>query len=260
MSNSEIDDPIDRRLRERQAEGRVLWGCAINSGSPRLAELAARIGFDVVWIEMEHASVDLAAAEALCVATVAGGGIPLVRVQSCRRDHVLPALEIGGRIIVAPLVNDAAAARELVRHGKFRPTGERGYNTRSRALEFGMDSKAMARANDTTCLLPQIETVESVRNLEEILAVEGIGGIFVGPGDLSADLGRPGQFEDPELSHLVCGSIHKARQRRLHAGVFVSEGQLFEASLKAGADLCIVASDMKDLINAWRTQLAKFAP
>ncbi|MBI3852736.1 MAG: hypothetical protein HY298_20980 [Verrucomicrobia bacterium] len=260
MTNRKTNDPISGRSINQHGKARALLGCAINSGSPRLAELAARIGFDVVWIEMEHASADLATAEAMCVATVAGGGIPLVRIPSCQRNHVLPALEIGGRIIVAPLVNDDAAARELVRHGKFRPTGERGYNTRSRALEFGMDSEAMARANDTTCLLPQIETIEAVRNLDAILAVEGIDGIFVGPGDLSADLGRPGQFEDPELSHLVCESIRKARQRGLHAGVLVSEGQLFEASLKAGVDLCIIASDMKDLISAWRTQLAKFAP
>ena len=117
----------------------------------------------------------------------------------------------------------------------------------------------MARANDTICLLPQIETMESVRNLNEILGVEGIGGIFIGPGDLSADLKCPGQFENPELIHLVCESIRRARERGLHAGVYASEGKLFEAALNAGADLCIISSDIKDLIDTWRGQLARCA-
>jgi 4-hydroxy-2-oxoheptanedioate aldolase len=236
-----------------------LLGCAINSGNPRLAELAARLGFEVIWIDLEHASADLASAEAMCLATLAGGGVPLVRVASCRRDHVLPAVEIGGRIIVAPLVNDAAAARELVRHAKFRPVGERGYNTRSRALGYGLRSDAIARANDSICLLPQIEVIEAVAKVAEILAVEGIDGIFVGPGDLSADLGRPGQFEDVELRRLVCEAIRCAKQRGFHAGILVSEGQLLNEALQAGADLCIIASDMKAVIDTWRAQLARLA-
>lgn len=237
-------------------DGRLL-ACAINSGSPRLAELAARVGFDVIWIELEHASVDLAAAEALCVAAEAGGAIPLIRTSSCRREHILQALEIGGRIVVVPLVNCAETAREVVKHGKFRPVGERGYNTRSRALDYGLDPSAMARANDETWLLPQVETREAVRNVDAILAVDGIDGIFVGPGDLSADLDRPGRFDDPELQEMVCTCIRKARARERVAGAFCPGGPLLETCLKAGANLCVVGSDIAPLIDKWKTQVAR---
>ncbi|MBI2195368.1 MAG: 2-keto-3-deoxy-L-rhamnonate aldolase [Planctomycetes bacterium] len=240
-----------------QGKARRLFAAAVNSGSTRVAEMAGLLGFDVIWIEMEHTSADLAAAEAMCVAAKAGGAIPLVRTAGYRREHILHALEVGGRIIVVPMVNDAEAAREVVRHGKFRPLGQRGFNTRSRALGYGLDPASMARANEETCLLPQIETLEAVRRLDEILAVDGLGGIFVGPGDLSADLGRPGRFDDPDLRAMVVGCVAKARARGLHAGVFAGEGPLFEESARAGADLFIAASDLQAAITLWQQQLQR---
>ena len=235
-----------------------LIGCAIASGSVRIAELAARIGFDAIWIEMEHTAFHLASAEAACIAVEAAGALSVVRTEGTRREHILHALEIGGRIIVVPLVNDAETARELVKHGKYRPLGQRGYNTRSRAVSFGLNADMFARANAETILLPQIETIEAVRNVDAILDVEGLGGIFVGPGGLSADLGRPGKFDDPELRGVVVQCISKARQRGLHAGILVGEGSLLDAAMEAGADLCVLASDMKPLIDAWKAQLGRY--
>jgi 4-hydroxy-2-oxoheptanedioate aldolase len=125
-------------------------------------------------------------------------------------------------------------------------------------MAFGSDSQAMPHANQETCLLPQIESLEAVKNIDEILAVDGLGGIFVGPGDLSSELGRPGKFDDPELRDMVCACIAKSRLKGLHAGILVSEGPLLDAALKAGTDLCIIASDMGALINTWREQLRGF--
>jgi 2-keto-3-deoxy-L-rhamnonate aldolase RhmA len=238
-------------------QSRILWGTAINTGSPRAAELAGRVGFDVVWIEMEHASADLRAAEELCIASENGGAIPLIRTVGYRREHILQALEVGGRIIVAPMVNDAAAAREMVRWGKFRPLGERGYNTRSRAAGYGLAPLPMEQMNADTYLFPQIETLEAVENLDEILAVEGLGGIFIGPGDLSCDLGCPGSLADPELQKVICGCIARARAADLHAAILINPGPLLDAALAAGADLCIIASDLGAIIQVWREQLAR---
>ena len=241
---------------------RALFGCGICSGSPRMAELAARVGFDVVWIDMEHTSFDLAGAEAACVAVEAAGAIPLVRTTGWRREHLLQALEVGASILVAPLVNDAAAAREMVLHGKFPPIGRRGYNTRSRGMGYGLEPPPaiMERANEETWLFPQVETREAAKNLDEILRVEGIAGIFVGPGDLSADLGRPGDFSDPELNDIVRRCVAAARTAGLHAGILVGEGTLLETALDAGADLCVIASDFSPAIDAWRKQLQHFKP
>jgi len=240
-----------------QGQPRVLWGAAINSASPRAAEMAARVGFDVVWIEMEHASVDLLTAEAMCTAAQAGGAVPLVRTIGCRREHILHALEIGGRLVVVPLVNDAETAREVVRHGKFRPLGERGYNTRSRAARFGLEALPAARMNAETCLFPQVETRAAAANVEAILAVDGIAGVFIGPGDLSADLDRPGDFANPELREMVTACIRAARAAGKHAGILASPGPLLDDALAAGADLCVIGSDFGAMIQVWREQLAR---
>lgn len=245
-------------FKDGTGKDRVLLGCSVSSASTRIAELAVRVGFDTVWIDMEHATADLATTEALCVATEAGGGIPLVRAMGFRREHILHALEAGGRIIAVPLVNDAAAAREVVRHGKFRPLGERGFNTMSRGMRLGLDPNEMAVANDKTYLMPQIESLEAVKNLDGILAVKGLSGIFLGPGDLSSDMGRPGRFDDPEVGDLVCRCVRKARDAGLHAGVLTGQPSLLDAALDAGADLCIITTDLRELISAWRILLKRF--
>ena len=245
-------------FKHENGDPRILAGAGVWSGSPRFAELAARIGFDVVWIDMEHASADFATAEAMCVAAEAGGAIPLVRTMGYHRDHILRALEAGGKIIVSPMVNDAAAAREIVRFGKYRPLGQRGFYTRSRGLRFGLSPDRFEEANAGTVFLPQIETLEAVANLDEILAVEGLGGVFIGPGDLSADMGKPGRYEDPELVELICDCLRRARAAGLHAGVLPPVPSLSEKVLAAGADLCIFASDINPIISVWQEELPAF--
>lgn len=242
---------------DKNGRPHVLLGAAINSASPRAAELAGRVGFDVVWIEMEHASADLMTAEAMCTAAQVGGALPLVRTSGYRREQILHALEIGARIVVVPLVNNAETAREVVRHGKFRPLGERGYNTRSRAANFGLEPLPAARMNAETYLFPQVETREAAANVQEILALEGIAGILIGPGDLSADLDRPGDFANPALCDLATTCIRAARAAGKHAGILVAPGPLLDAARAAGADLCIIGSDFGAMIQVWRDQVAR---
>ena len=243
---------------DENGKARILAGVSIISGSTRFAELAGRVGFDVVWIDMEHASYDLAGAEAMCVACEAGGAIPLIRTMGYHRDHVLRALEIGGKLIVSPMVNDADAAADMVRWGKYRPLGERGFYTRSRGLRFGLESDRMARANAGTVLLPQIETLQAVENLDSILSVDGVGGVFIGPGDLSADMGRPGDYDNPELLDLICDCLRRARAAGRHAGVLPPSATMIGPVLAAGADVVIFTTDMTPALNTWPKELADF--
>lgn len=238
---------------------RVVRGVAILSRSSALAELAVRLGFETVWIEMEHGSADFARAEELCRAVEAAGGVATVRVPDRARCHVLRALEIGARIVVVPMVNDAAQAREVVLYGKFPPLGARGYSTRSRGVEYGLQEPpaAFAAANERTHLFVQIETVEAVDNLEAICGVEGLAGILVGPGDLSMSLGCPGAMTDPRLLEVIAGCIGCARRAGKHAGIFAPPGPLLDAALAAGCDLCLVGGDVNDLIPPWRELLRR---
>jgi 2-keto-3-deoxy-L-rhamnonate aldolase RhmA len=232
---------------------RLLRGVAVYSGATRLAEMAARIGFETVWIEMEHGPADYEQVEAMCVAVEAGGGIPTVRIPDAQRHHVLRALEVGGRIIVVPMINSAEQARQIVRYGKFPPLGARGYNTRSRGVGYGLFDVAtgFTRANRLTHLFAQIETADAVTNLDEICAVAGLSGIFIGPGDLSASYGCSGDLVSPRLIGIVCDCIRRARQCGLHAGILVPPGAMLIAALHAGCDLVFCGGDIADLAAAW---------
>ena len=194
---SKHTDPFD----DESKQSGHLWGLTLYCPSPQLAELACRIGFDTVWIEMEHGPTDFALAESICYATLANGGLPLIRLPDASRNFVLKAVEVGARILVVPMVNDAATARQIVQHAKFPPVGARGANTNTPGTQFGLSGlrSAMEETNGRIHLFAQIETCEAVKNLDEICQVEGLTGVFVGPTDLSVDMGIPGDFENPKL-------------------------------------------------------------
>jgi 4-hydroxy-2-oxoheptanedioate aldolase len=237
---------------------RVVRGVTISTNSTRLAELAGMIGFETVWIDVEHGTPGFVEVEALCMAIESGGAVPTVRIPDNQRHHVLRTVEAGGRIIVVPMVNTAADARSIVEHAKFPPLGKRGFNQRSRGLRYGLEPPlaSFAAANERTHLFAQIETVEAARNLDAICGVEGLGGVFVGPGDLSASLGKPGAFADPGVISEIERIIRRARSLGKHAGILAMPGPLLDASLAAGADLVFAGSDITNVATAWKSLLA----
>jgi 2-keto-3-deoxy-L-rhamnonate aldolase RhmA len=236
----------------------IVKGVAIYSASPQLAELAIRVGFDTVWIEMEHGPTDFTQAEALCQAAEAAGGFGTIRATDGQRSNVLRALETGARIVVVPMIDTPEQARSVVDSGKFPPLGHRGFNTRSRALDYGLTPVAelFQQANERTHFFVQIETKGAVQNVGEICRVTGLSGILIGPGDLSASLGVPGDFKNPELISTITSCIRTARSAGLHVGVAVGLGPLLDAALQAGADLVFCGSDVATLIEPWRQIIA----
>jgi 2-keto-3-deoxy-L-rhamnonate aldolase RhmA len=257
MPLSDCDPFLDDRGHPRK-----LFGIGLSTGSSRLAELAGAIGFETVWIDVEHGGARSSDVEGLCLACEAAGAIPAVRVSSGSRENILQALEAGARLVVVPMVNSAAEAREIVDSGKFPPLGRRGFNSRSRGTRFGLRGTLdeFRHANDRTRLIAQIETVAAVKEVDAICRVEGLDGILVGPGDLSADMGKPAQFTDPVLVQSVIGCIEKAKAVGKHAGVFTSSPALLDACMKAGSDFAFVTIDVGDLAQAWtarRQELTK---
>jgi len=243
---------------DENGQPRVLRGVSILSGSARLAEMAGLIGFDAIWIEVEHGPVSFSEVESLCVAAEVGGAIPAVRIPDAERHHVLRSMEAGARILIVPMINDAATARQVVQHGKFPPLGSRGFNTRSRGVEYGLAGveKAFQQANERSYLFAQIETVQAVENLEAICGVDGLAGVLIGPGDLSVSAGRMGQLADPELITMVTDCIKRARGLGKHAGIMMMPGPMLDAALAAGCDLVFCGGDFGSLAAAWQDLLS----
>ena len=159
------------------------------------------------------------------------------------------------------MVDDADYARKVVEYGKYAPVGARGFNTRTPGMGFGLTDpvEAMARANERTHLFTQVETMKSVANIDEILEVDGLSGIFIGPGDLSVNIGKTGQMADPQLRDIVVGCIEKAKAAGKLSGIFTLPNPLLQAAMDAGCDLVVCGGDVMNLGKAW-TQLLEDTP
>jgi len=183
------------------AEGKPLLGAALYFYDPIFLEIAALMGFKVIWIEMEHASISFAEAADLCRMAAGSGMLTMIRVPDTRRESVLKAAECGPDIIDIPMADTPEQVAELVRYARFAPQGTRGYYSVSRALKYGIVDSVTAeqqKVNEELSLLAQIETVEALGRIEELAAIPDVD-IFIGPADLAASLGIPGQTSHPKL-------------------------------------------------------------
>ena len=185
----------------KEAAGRPLLGAALYSYDPIFLEIAAHMGFQVVWIEMEHAPISFSEAADLCRMAAGTGMLTMIRIPDARRESVLKAAECGPDMIDIPMVDTPEQVDELVRYAKFAPIGARGFFSVSRALRYGLVESVPAeqqKLNTELTLLAQIETKEALDRIEDIASVPDVD-IFIGPADLAASLGIPGQTSHPEL-------------------------------------------------------------
>lgn len=194
--------------------GAPLLGIAAYFYDPIFVEIAAKLGFRVLWIEMEHAFITFGQAADLCRIASGVGMLTMIRIPDSRRENVLKAAECGPDIIDLPMADSPEIVYEFIQHARFRPDGARGYFSVPRALDYGMVEslpQAQQKLNTELCLMIQIETGEAVRRADELSAIPGID-IFLGPADLSSSLGVPGQTTHPRVIEAVQACIRSARK------------------------------------------------
>jgi 4-hydroxy-2-oxoheptanedioate aldolase len=203
------------RLRKavEQNNGQTLLGAALYFYDPVFLEVAAHLGYQAIWIEMEHAPITFAEAADLCRMASGSGMLTMIRIPDSRRENILKAAECGPDIIDVSMVDHPAQMEEMLQYGRFAPAGGRGYFSVSRAVNYGINTSV----NDTQqilnrelCLMAQVETTEAMKNLEGLAAVEGVD-LFVGPADLAASLGYPGQTLHREVREAATRVVQAAR-------------------------------------------------
>lgn len=237
-------------LRARLSSGGRAAGIFVQTPSPVVPELLGHLGVDFVCIDQEHSALGPESVQAL-VAGAALGSVPaLVRVSDSTAHHVAAALDAGAAGVLVPRVSSAAAARDVVRFARYPPVGERGLGP-GRAAAYGRTiPNALATANDELLVAVQIETRAALDALDEILAVDAIDLIFVGPGDLSASLGLAGGIRDPQLEDVVADVLARARAAGRLTGVFALDADGARAWLDTGVQLVVVGSDLALLAGA----------
>jgi 4-hydroxy-2-oxoheptanedioate aldolase len=193
---------LKNRLKEKLLAGQPAFGVSVMFPSPQVVEMVGRLGFDWVLIDCEHGSISPESAELMAMAAELAGVTPIARPWSNSPEAILRLMDRGVMGVQVPHVNTAPDARRAVEAVKFHPLGTRGLAAGTRPADYGFGITAtdyVKEANRETLVCVQLEEAEALRNLDDILRVEGVDVFFVGPSDLSQSLGYPGRSDAPEV-------------------------------------------------------------
>jgi len=233
-------------FRTALGERRVLVGSWIQANSPTVAEVLADAGFDWIGVDMEHTEIGIESLAALLRAMRGRGTNPIVRVPTNDVMDIRRALDAGAGGVLVPLTSTAEQARGAVRAAKYPPAGVRGFAF-CRANGWGADFQDYAaRADAETAVIVMIETREGVENIDAILEVDGVDGVFIGPYDLSGSYGIPGQTSHP-LVREACARVADAcgrhdRSAGLH--VVIPDDEAIRNAIDDGFNLVCLGVDV----------------
>ncbi len=196
-------------VKEKLQNGQKVIGTFFSMGNPSAMECLGYTGMDYAIIDTEHGPFDTESAMALVRAAEAVGLTPFVRIADVSHREIQRAVDMGAQALIVPCLRSLEEMKKLVDLAKFAPIGNRGF-IKGRGSGFGNQAWAsgsvaefMAASNERLLVLPQCETAECLEEIEEVVAIEGIDGIFIGPFDLSISLGIPGGFDDPRFTAAV---------------------------------------------------------
>jgi len=244
---------------KRLRAGETVLGAWLSFSDALAAEAMASLGWDWLLIDMEHGPIALADAAAMTTAIRTRPCAPFVRPAWNESSQIQRALDLGCSGIVVPVVNTADDARTVVRDARFPPLGERSRGGIRTPLAFETDAMTyFERANEDVVVLVQIETELAVRNVDAILAVDGIDGVFVGPNDLAASVGArwPDVWErDERYMGLVRSVAGAATAARKTAGFLARDAAMAATVGAMGYRFIGVSSDANFLMGAAKRAL-----
>lgn len=226
----------------------LLAGTFLNLGCANSVEVAADLGFDWLLIDLEHGNASLADLRGMLLACRGSTAAPIVRIRSVDGDTVKFVLDSGAAGIMFPYVSSAEEARRAVQFMKYPPQGTRGVAGIIRATNFGRDwNQYFTEANEKSLVVVQIETAQAVDAADAIAAIEGVDVLFVGPLDLSVNLGCPGDFSPP---HFVSAleKVIAACEKNGKVACILSRPQFVEQHKALGFRFLALGSDTGAII------------
>jgi 2-keto-3-deoxy-L-rhamnonate aldolase RhmA len=185
-------NPVKKKL----LEGKPSFGSWIQVPHPSVAEILSAVGFDWIAVDMEHSDAGVSEYSNIIRGMYGRGPVPMARVQENDTLVIRRLLDAGAWGVIVPMVNSAEDAKKAVRAVRFPPKGIRGAGF-ARANDYGAGFGEYLAASNDILVMAMCETKESVDNIEEIVAVDGVDGIFMGPYDLSMSYGIPGKTNEP---------------------------------------------------------------
>ncbi len=236
-------------------------GIFFDTASEYLMECAGRTGIDFVIIDNEHSPVEAETSARLIRAAENAGLSALCRVREISRPAILKLLDVGAQGLIIPNVTDAGQVRDIISYARYYPVGQRGFCP-SRKDGWGFDGlggvpETMAHFNAETLILPQCETVGALESIEEIAALDGVDGIFVGPFDLSISMGLPGDFSNPVFQAALDRIINACRAAGKKSILFTGTADGVVEGFARGFDGMTYSLDAAIFIEALRERVDK---
>ncbi|WP_414474768.1 4-hydroxy-2-oxoheptanedioate aldolase [Microvirga sp. M2] len=239
--------------------GRPQIGLWLALASPYVAEICAGAGYDWLLIDAEHGPNDVPLLAAQLQAVAASASHPVVRVPIGEAWIIKQVLDIGAQTLLIPMVESAEQARALVRATRYPPEGMRGVGAAlARASHYNRLPDYLQSANEQICLLLQVESRAGLAAIEEIAAIDGVDGIFVGPADLAADMGFLGDPGAPEVQAAVIDGLRRSLACGKAAGILTADQELAKSYVELGASFVAIGSDVGVLAGGTSRLLSQF--
>jgi 4-hydroxy-2-oxoheptanedioate aldolase len=235
------------------------FGTWLMSGAPSTAEALGHVGFDFLVLDMEHVPIGIMEATHIMRAIGNTGAAPVVRIAWNDAVRIKQAMDAGAETLMVPFVQSAEEASQASQAMRYPPDGIRGLAAMHRASRYGTDASYINSANDQAFLMVQLETPEAINQLDAIAAVPGVDALFVGPGDLSAAMGHPGNVAHEDVQRALENAARAARRAGKPVGIVGPNPDMVRRFIEYGYDFVAIASDMgmmtgraKELLGALR--------
>lgn len=244
------------KVKEKLLKGERPIGTFEETGSQYVVEALGYTGLDYIIIDNEHAPTDIETSVVAIKNCELNGLTPIARVRNISRDAVLKLLDVGAQGLIVPYVKTIEECKNLVAYGKYPPIGQRGFST-SRKDGFGYKlglsvADEMKYYNDEVLLIPQCETKEAFDQIEEIVNIDGIDGIFIGPYDLSISLGVPGDFDCDIFKNAVKRIVEVVHKANKFVIMFAGNNEKVKEAYDFGIDSVAYSLDPAVLIEAYK--------
>lgn len=230
--------------RERWTAGGLCLGGWLSIPSPINAEVMAATGFDYCCVDMQHGFSDFSDLVPMFQAITTGSATPFVRVPENLSGHIGKALDAGAMGIIVPMVNSVEECEAAIAAGRYPPLGTRSFGPSRVGAVEGPDY--WERANQDVAIVPMIETVEALDALDDILAVDGLEAVYVGPADLSVSLGLPPRSEEPALQEALDAIVAACNRHGIVPGMHTTTA-LAQDRIERGFRMLTITADLAAL-------------
>jgi 4-hydroxy-2-oxoheptanedioate aldolase len=248
----------ENRFKHALAAGQAQIGLWSSLSSNYTVEVIAGAGFDWILLDSEHSPADIENLLTQLQAAAPYATHPVVRIPWNDMVTVKRVLDIGAQSLLIPYVSSKEEARDAVSFTRYPPAGVRGVAGTTRATRFGRIPEYAKRAHEEICVLVQVETQSALDSIEAICGIDGVDGVFIGPADLHASLGHPGETANPKVKPLIDDAIRRIRKAGKAPGILTPNEADARHWLDCGALFVAVGADVGILARGAETLAAKF--